>query len=551
MYRALSYKERLLAGAGVTILFGALIFWIGALYITSTQSVADYGGEYREGIASQPRYINPVIAQTSEADQDLVELIYSGLMGYDDQGKLIKRIASDYNVEDDGKRYVFHLKQGVKFHDGEELTADDVLYTVQVIQDPSYKSPLRANWLSVEAQVIDRYTISFTLKKSYSGFLDNLTVGILPKHVWESVTPDKFLLSDINLAPIGSGAYQFRSMEKDSSGNILSIELRSFKEYYDGEAYIPKFIFSFYPDQETLLAAYNKKEVIGIHSIMSTEKERVSEQKSSHIYRIAIPRVFAVFVNTTKSKPLAYDEVRQGLAYATDREAIVREVLGGEGVSATSAFMPFMEGFASDVETPHFDQSKANQILDDAGWKKGDDGIRSKDGTPLEIELSIPTWPEIEKSAELLKVQWEAIGARVSVVPYSPADLQKNIVKSREYQSMLFGQAASLSSDPYSFWHSSQKADPGLNIGMFDNKDADGILESLREEMDPEKRREGYKAFQQILASENPAIFLYSPNYLYVMSNTVKGMNVTAVNNPSYRLSNASKWYIDTKRVLK
>ena len=238
MYRALSYKERLLAGAGVTILFGALIFWVGALYITSTQSVADYGGEYREGIASQPRYINPVIAQTSEADQDLVELIYSGLMGYDDQGKLIKRIASDYNVEDDGKRYVFHLKQGVKFHDGEELTADDVLYTVQVIQDPSYKSPLRANWLSVEAQVIDRYTISFTLKKSYSGFLDNLTVGILPKHVWESVTPDKFLLSDINLAPIGSGAYQFRSMEKDSSGNILSIELRSFKEYYDGEAYI-------------------------------------------------------------------------------------------------------------------------------------------------------------------------------------------------------------------------------------------------------------------------------------------------------------------------
>lgn len=551
IYRALSYKERLLASLGLVIVFGALLFWIGAFYITSTHSVADYGGEYREGIASQPRYINPVIAQTSDADQDLVELIYSGLMSYDDEGKLVKRLAADYQIEDDGKRYVVTLRQGVKWHDGQELTADDVLYTVQTIQDPSYKSPLRANWLAVEPAVIDRYTIAFTLKKAYFGFLENLTVGILPKHVWESVTPDKFLLSDYNLSPVGSGPYQFRNLEKDSSGNILSVELRSFNDYFEGEAYIPKFIFSFYPDQETLLTAYQKKEVLGAHSIMPNEKERVNQQKSTRLYSIAVPRIFSVFINTTKSKPLAYDEVRQALSYATDREAIVRDVLGGEGIATTSAFAPFMEGYASDVATATFDITKANEILDNASWKRGDDGVRSKDDAPLEIELAIPTWPEIEKTADLLKSQWEAVGARVTIIPFSPADLQKNAVRNREYQAMVFGQAAMLASDPYSFWHSSQKADPGLNLGMFDNSDADGILESIREEMDPEKRREDYKSFQNILATENPAIFLYSPNYLYVMSNTVKGMEVSRVNSPSYRLSNASKWYIDTKRILK
>lgn len=551
IYRALSYRERLLASLGLVIIIGALLFWVGAFYVTSTKAVADQGGEYREGIASQPRYINPIIAQTSDADQDLVELVYSGLMSYDDEGKLVKRLAEDYAIEDDGKRYVVKLRQGVKWHDGEELTADDVLYTVQAIQDPSYKSPLRANWLSVETQVIDRYTIAFTLKKSYFGFLENLTVGILPKHIWEGITPDKFLLSDYNLSPVGSGPYQFRNLEKDSSGNILSIELRSFKDYFEGEAYIPKFIVSFYPDQEALLDAYKKKEVLGVHSIMPAEKDRVNEQKSTHLYRVAVPRIFSVFVNTTKSKPLAYDEVRQALSYATDRETIVRDVLGGEGVAATGAFTPFMEGYASDVAMSSFDLTKANEVLDASGWKRGDDGVRSKDEVPLEIELTIPTWPEIEKTAEILKTQWEAVGAKVTIVPFSPADLQKNAVRNREYQAMVFGQAAQLASDPYSFWHSSQKADPGLNLGMFDNKDADGILESLREEMDPEKRREDYKSFQNILATENPAIFLYSPNYLYVVNNTVKGINVSRVNSPSYRLSNAAKWYIDTKRVLK
>lgn len=524
---------------------------MGALYVASTRVVADSGGEYREGIASQPRYINPIIAQTSDADQDIVELVYSGLMSYDDEGKLVKRIASDYQIEDDGKRYVVTLRQGVKWHDGEELTADDVLYTVQTIQDPSYKSPLRNNWLSVEAQVIDRYTISFTLKKAYFGFLENLTVGILPKHIWEGVTPDKFLLSDYNLSPVGSGPYRYYDLEKDSSGNILSLELRAFKDYFDGTPYIPKFIFSFYPDQETLLTAYNKKEVLGIHSITPSEKDQVSGLKSTKIYRIAIPRVFSVFINTTKSKPLAYDEVREALSYATDRDAIVAEVLKGEGVPAQSAFLPFMEGFASDIATPGFDLAHANEILDKAGWKRGDDGIRSKDDTILEVELSIPAWPEIEQTAELLKNQWAAVGVKVNIAQFSPADLQKNSVRNREYQAMVFGQAAQLSSDPYSFWHSSQKADPGLNLGLFDNKEADGLLEGLREQMDPEQRRIDYNSFQKILASEHPVIFLYSPNYLYVASNTVKGIGVSRVNSPSYRLSNANRWYIDTKRVFK
>jgi peptide/nickel transport system substrate-binding protein len=524
---------------------GALIFWLVALYFTSTQATPDFGGEYREGIASQPRYINPVIAQTSEADQDLVELVYSSLFSFDAEGKVGKSLASDYKIEDNGLRYVVTLKQGVKWHDGEELTADDVLYTIETIQDPSYKSPLRANWLAVETQVIDRYTVAFNLKKPYFGFLQNLTVGILPKHIWENITSDKFLLSDYNLAPVGSGPYRYYNLEKDSSGNVLSIELRSFKEYFEGEAYIPKFIFSFYPDQDTLLSAYAKKEVLGIHSITADEQARVSELKSSAVYKVDIPRVFSVFLNNIKSKPLAFDEVREALSYATDRDAIIKEVFSGEGTPAESAFLPFMDGYASEIERPTFDQNNK------ADWKRGDDGIRSKDGTVLEFQLTLPEWPEIQKTAELLKSQWEAVGIRVNLNPLSGPDLQKNAIKNREYEALLFGQASTLESDPYSFWHSSQKADPGLNLAVFDNKDADTVLERLRENLDAEARRNDYRAFQEILAKEKPAVFLYSPTYMYVMNNSVKGFSVKRFDNPANRLSGAEKWYIETKREFK
>ncbi len=551
LFQVLRMKDKALISFFVVIGAGALLFWIGALYTAYTRSVPSVGGEYTEGVAAQPRYINPILSQTSEADANLEQLVYSGLFSYDADGTLVKRMASEYSITDDGKLYTVTLRQGIQWHDGEEVTADDVFYTVKAIQDPTYKSPLRSNWLSVDVAVVDRYTITFSLKKAYFGFLENLTLGILPKHIWEKIAPENFLLADYNVAPIGSGPYRFFDSEKDSSGNMLSYELRAFKEYFDGAPFISKIIFHFYPDEATLIDAYNRKEVLGINSVMPKGLADLEERKSTRIYEIAIPRIFAVFFNVTKSVALANDEVREALAYATDREAIIREVLLGKGQPAYSAFLPFMSGYADDLAMPRFDNAKANGILDEKGWKKGDDGVRSKDGAPLEIEIMTPDWPELAKTADILKSQWEQVGARVTVTVLGVADLQRDVIRPREYGALLFGEAAMLDSDPYSFWHSSQKNDPGLNLALFDNKDADDVLATLREELDPEKRREKYRAFQEILSQKNPAVFLYSPSYLYVVNNAVKGIDVKSVSAPAFRFSNIKDWYINTKRVKK
>ena len=530
---------------------GALLFWFGALYMASTYAIPETGGEYTEGIVAQPRYINPILSQTSEADAALTELVYSGLFGYDASGKLILRLAAEYSVSEDGKVYTVSLRTGIKWHDGQELTADDVLYTIRTLQDPVYKSPLRSNWLAVDVASLDRYTVTFTLKKPYFRFLDNLTVGILPKHIWENIEPENFLLADYNLAPIGSGPYNFADSKKDSSGNMLSYELRAFDDYFEGVPYITNVSFHFYPDEAKLIDAYNRKEVLGINSIKSESLSTLKERKSTRLYEIAIPRIFAVFFNITKNAALAYSEVREALNYATDREAIVRDVLSNKGQVAYGALLPFMAGYSSTVTHPYFDVEKANALLENKGWQRGNDGIRAKNGTLLEFDITTPDWAELVKTADILKTQWEQVGARVHVNMLRAADLQRDVIRPREYQALLFGEAAMLDSDPYSFWHSSQKHDPGLNLALFDNKEADDILASLREELNVEKQQEKYTAFQEIITKENPAVFLYTPSYVYVVNSVVKGIDVKNINGTAFRLSNIKNWYIKTERVRK
>ncbi len=530
---------------------GALCFWFGALYVAGTKAVPEYGGEYVEGLVSQPRYINPILSQTSEADASISALVYDGLFSYDANGAIVKRLAEDYTVSEDGKLYTVTLKQGIKWHDGQDLSADDVLFTLRAIQDPAYKSPLRGDLLSVDVAMVDQLTLTFTLKKSYFGFLESLTVGILPKHIWENISPENFLLADYNLAPIGSGPYRFSDSDKDSNGNMLSYELRSFLEHFAGAPYIKTIIFQFYPDERSLLDAYTRKEVLGINSVLPENLPELEVRKSTHVYEMAIPRIFAVFFNVTKSAALAYDEVRIALSLATDRDAIIREVLSGKGQSADTAILPFMNGYAGDLAFARFDEGRANEILDENGWKRGDDGIRAKNGTVLEFELLVPDWPELSKTADILKEQWAKAGARVTVRIENANDLQQNGIRPREYQALLFGEAAMINSDPYSFWHGSQRNDPGLNLALFDNKDADTVLLSLREELNEEKRREYYRTFQEILLREHPAVFLYSPKYLFVVNSAIHVAEVKSANVPAHRFSTIKDWYIKTKRVKK
>jgi peptide/nickel transport system substrate-binding protein len=549
--RTLGFRDKLIVFTLMAIAAGSLAFWFGAVYTAMTTPLPAIGGSYTEGVVGQPAYINPLFAQTSEADADLSQLIYSGLFAYDTQGVLRESLAEKLEVSEEGKRYTVTLRKGVKWHDGQEIQADDAVFTFRIIQDPAYKSPLRQNWQGVEVETVDDYTLAFVLKKPYFGFLDNLTVGILPKHIWENITPEKFSLTDYNLSPVGSGPYQFFDFKKDSSGNILSYEVRAFSEYFEHAPYISKIVFRFYPDEDALIDAYNRREVMGMSNLVPEKEALLQDRKSTQVYALRQPRLFAVFFNELKSASLAQKEVRQALSWATDRQAIVDTVFKGRALSLDSPFLPQMAGYIDATEGNSFDPEKANRIFEEAGWVMKD-GVREKNGVRLEFSLTTPDWPELAKTAEILKSQWEQVGARVTVNTLGVADLQQSVLRPREYEALLFGEAAtSFNPDPYSFWHSSQKRDPGLNLAMFDHKEADTLLTDAREVLDETKRKEKYAEFQRIFAQEMPAVFLYSPAYLYVVNSQVQGIAAENINAPSNRFQDVWEWYVKTKRVKK
>ncbi|EKE11469.1 MAG: hypothetical protein ACD_15C00076G0007 [uncultured bacterium] len=549
--KVLNLKEKIAFYLLLTVFIGSLISWGIIFYYSKTEAIPTYGGEYIEGIVGQPIHINPIISASNNSDDDLSQVIFSSLFKYDNQGALSNDIVENYSISEDKTQYSVDIKKDIFWHDGEKLTTSDILFTINLIADPAYKSPLRSNWQGIETSIVDDYTINFKIKNPYVGFLNNLTFGILPKHLWESISPEKFSLTDLNLEPIGSGPYKYNSFQKDSKGNILSYKVVANPNYFRGKPYISKITFNFYSDDDSIISAYNKKEIMGISNISPNKIGEIKLQQSTDIHKFNIPRYFAVFFNQTKSIPLANDEVRKALSYATDHAEIINNVLSGNGNEIYSPILSNMIGYDDTLEKITFDMEKANKILDDENWKRDDDGFRKKDNVKLEINLVTTDWTELSKTAEILKSQWEKIGVKVNINNLSISDIQQNHIRPREYDALLFGQVLGADPDPYSFWHSSQKRDPGLNLSLFGDTDTDKLIEDGRIEFNTEKRSRLYIDFQKKLLSEIPAIFLYSPDYVYPLNKRVRGLEIKNLIMPEERFSNIDKWYIETKRIWK
>jgi peptide/nickel transport system substrate-binding protein len=552
MSKFLNFREKLIVFSLLFLAAASFIFWMAHIYLGLTKPVPKIGGEYVEGIVGQPLYINPLLSQTSEADSDLVQLVYSGLMKYDSEGKLENALAESYEISDDQRTYTVHLRKNLTWQDGEPLTASDVFFTISILQDPAYKSPLRQNWQGVEVSQVDDYTLNFNLSSPYFGFLDSLTIGILPKHIWGNIAPEKFSLADYNLRPIGSGPYKFVTLQKSSTGEILSYELKSFDKYFEGEPYISRFIVNLYPDEDTMITAYNKKEIKGMETVDPDKIGNIKNKKSTIIKELSIPRYFSVFFNQTKSVPLADDGVRKALSQAVNRKEIIDKVLDGRGTEIFSPFLTNTEEFNPDIDKRDFDLRRAGELLDQAGWKlKEGETVRQKNGTKLQFNLYTADWPDLTDTANILADQWKQVGADVSVKSLSVTDLQQNYIRPREYEALLFGQVTSFNPDLYPFWHSSQRQDPGFNLGMLKNNNADNLLSDIRQDLNSADRIQKYKDFQKILADEAPATFLYSPYYLYPVSSEVGGMNTKKINSPYLRFADVSHWFVKTTRVKK
>jgi len=559
VWHTLSTKERLLLYFFVLLISGSLFALGVQFYYTHTEVAPARGGVHIEAALGIPRFINPVLAQISDTDRDITRLVYSGLMKYTKEGTLTEDLAESYTIEGD-TLYRFTLRENISWHDGEPLTADDVVFTIKLIQDPKYASPVRLNWQGVVAEKIDRRTVTLKLISPYSPFLENTTVGILPKHIWENVPPKSFPLAGANLQPIGSGPYVFEKFQKDSTGNIKSYSLKAYDHYYENPPFIERIVFRFFDSEDEAIRALERSEVTAMSFVSGYNNNRIEEKAadvSTHTF--SLPRYFAVFFNQSQSKILAEKEVRRALTLATDRNEVIEVATAGYATPALGPIIRELLGYNPQIEErENYSPDLAREVLEKAGWVDTDgDSIRDKvltpgeEATPLEIRLITVQWPELERTTRILKEQWGRVGVRVITNIYTLGEMQQEFIRPREYEALLFGQVVGIDPDPFSFWHSSQKKDPGLNLALYDNKTADKLLEEARQSLDSTSRAEKYVLFQNVVTEDLPAIFLYNPAYLYPTHSDVKGIAEGKIADPSWRFADVTDWYINTKRVWK
>ena len=547
------------------IIFGVvfLVFIISTLLILNkiNQSflveIPSYGGSFTEGVIGSPRFINPVLA-TSNTDKDLCILIYSGLLKATTEGELIPDLAESYKISEDGFVYTFKLKDNLFFHDGFPLTTEDIEFTIKMTQNNIIKSPKKANWDGIEVKRLNEKEIQFILAQPYSPFLENLTIGILPKHIWKGIGPEQFAFSRFNIQPIGSGPYKIADLKENSSGILERYLLQAFDKYSLGKPYISKIYIKLYPDEETLLSKYEKNEIENIASISPDKvNSLLNNQKKSQILTTSLPRIFGVFFNQDEANLFTNKEVRLALNQAVDREQVIKEVLGGYGV-AIDGPLPFKSKYS--LKTESTDESNhgidsAKELLKQSGWKLNEDGLWEKitrtETLPLTFSISTADTPELKAVANLLKTSWEEMGAKVNLKIFEIGDLNQNVIRPRQYDTLLFGEVIGRDMDLFAFWHSSQRNDPGLNIAMYANITTDGLLEQIRITNDEESRKEKFEAFQKEITNDKPAIFLYSPEFIYIVSDKIKNIKIERITVPSERFLDIHQWYIETNKIWK
>lgn len=518
------------------LLTGIFLLGFNFIYKFTTLEPKE-GGTLRFGIIGRPSYINPVLAQSNDYDKDLIELIYDGLYSIDGQGQLITNLAEKTETSEDGRTYIIFLKDNVFWHDGMAFTADDVIFTIETIQDPSIRSPLRLNWGGVVVEKLGTHVIRFNLKNPYKPFLQNLTLKIIPKHIWENIESRNFLSADYNLKPIGTGPYLFDSLEKNKLGKIISYSLVANENYFKKEPYISKLIFRSYDNYDLAKSGLLKKEIDGFSPVLIEDVDFFTNKKNIQIASLYLPRYYAVFLNL-KNPLFNQKEIRQALDLAIPRQELITEILKEQAFSLEGPFTPgFLEEEFNFI--PEYSPQEAKET------------IEQLEPDQKTFILSLPDNLELIRVANYLATNWEKIGISVELQILPLATLEKEVIQTRSYDALLFGEIIGQDPDLFSFWHSSQTTDPGLNLSGYQNKDLDDILEKVRQTFNEEQRINDLKMIQNILIEDKPALFLYNPFYLYILPQKVKGYNVQYANLPSEKFVDIENWYIHTKRSIK
>lgn len=512
----------------------------------TTVIVPDSGGTYAEGVAGKPQVVNPLLARTA-VDQDLISLVFEGLTSRSATGEVTPRLARSWTISPDGLSYDFELRQDVRWHDGMPFSAEDALFTFRLAGDPSFPglASLTSLWRQVEVEKLASHRIRFRLPEAFTPFIDYTSLGLLPAHLLAEVPPASLETSPFNFHPIGTGPWRVESLTSAAARLVRN------EAYYGRLPLLGELRFQFYPDPESVLAAYREGQVDGVAQVVPSMLDEVRRLGSLQLYNAWLSGYTLVFLN--HQDPLFKDpRVRQALLWALDRQRLVDEALAGQGIVAHSPMLPGTWSHYPEVLRYRHDPARARELLEAAGWADEDgDGLRDRGGRPFQFVLLTNLDPQRGQVAEMLAAYWREVGLSVSVQRVDDGTLVLQHLQPRQFQAVLFAwQNLPADPDPYPMWHSTQVEEDGQNYGQVRDRRLDELIEAARQIHDRRERAVLYAEFQIRFSEVVPALLLYYPVYTYGVDERVREVQIGPLHSPSDRFRTLPDWYLKIKRVV-
>lgn len=513
--------------------------------------VPAYGDTIVEGTIGEPSVLIPMLA-TDASSHAVAGLIINGLVKYDKDLTLIGDLAQSWDISKDGLTITFHLKKGVKWTDGVEFTADDVMFGYKTIVDEKTPTPYSEDFKQIKkAEVLDKYTLKVIYEKPFAPALTTWgNVVVLPKHLLEGKDITK---SELGRNPIGMGPFKF---VKWTTGQ--EVELESNHDYFEGRPYIDRYVYRVIPDPATMFLELQAGgiDLMGLTPIQYTKQTTTSYfAENFKKYRYPAP----VYTYMGFNQCLRWDKklakclerhpwfsdkrVRQAMAYAIDKKEIVDGVLLGLGNPATGPYVPNTWAYNPNVKKYEYDPEKAKGLLAEAGWRDTNgDGILDKDGRPFEFTILTNQGNTVRiNTATIIQWRLKQIGINVNVRILEWSTFINEFIDKRRFEAVILGWSLGLDPDQYDIWHSSKTKEKEFNFVSFNSPEVDELLEKGRRTFDVEERKKAYFRIQEILADEVPYVFLYVPDATPIVHARFKGIDPAPLIGMGY---NIHKWYV-------